>query len=350
MSLLNYKCPSCGASITYDPNSDMGHCEYCGNSFTLGELEDYAKKEAAKEAGKEAKLDQSEEEILSYTCDNCGAEVVSDTTTSATFCYYCHSPVILKRQLAGDFKPNYIIPFAIDKKKAQETFLSWAKKQKYVPASFTESSHLEKITGIYLPYWMGDAKTDVNVAGIGTRTNVYTRGSTEYTEHEDYSVEARGVFDIKNIPELAFTQIDADLVKSIDDFSGAELRDFNMLYLSGFFSERFDIDKDQARKSILDRASDYANSYVEGQFSGYDSVRKTQNQVKTDIEKMNYVLLPTWVLTYQYQGKNYVYMLNGVNGQAYGELPVDNVKLGISSGLIFAVISALVILGGLLIW
>lgn len=345
MSLLNYKCPSCGASITYDPNKDMGHCEYCGSTFTLEELEDYAK-----EMEEASPASQSEEEILSYTCDNCGAEVVSDTTTSATFCYYCHSPVILQRQLAGDFKPDYIIPFAIDKKKAQETFLSWASKQKYVPASFTDSSHLEKITGLYLPYWMGDAKTDVNVSGIGTRTKVYTQGSTEYTEHEDYSVEARGVFDIKNIPELAFTQIDGDLVKSVDDFTSAELRDFSMLYLSGFFSERYDIDRDKAENKILTRAKDYAKSYVDGQFSGYDSVRKTQDQVDTNIDRMSYVLMPTWVLTYQYLDKNYVYMLNGVTGKAYGELPIDKVKLGITSGLIFGVITGLMILGGLLIW
>ncbi|NLY72370.1 MAG: hypothetical protein GX079_01575 [Tissierellia bacterium] len=354
MSLLNYKCPSCGASITYDPNQDMGHCEFCGSTFTLDELEKYNKEDQGEEKavgqdGAQEKV-QDDEEISGYTCENCGAEVVSDTTTSATFCYYCHSPVIIKRQLAGDFKPDYIVPFAIDKKKAQETFLSWANKQTYVPRSFTEDSQLEKITGVYLPYWFADVKTNVNVSGVGTTTNVYTRGDTEYTEYMDYAVNANGDFDIKGIPELAFTQIDRDLVKSVDDFSSAELRDFNMLYLSGFFSEKYDIDKEEVKSSFLKQAQSYAEDYVNSQFAQYDSVKRDVDQVDTNIEKISYVLLPTWVLTYQYLDKNYVYMLNGLTGEAFGELPVDKTKLGIRSGLIFLVVMVLALLGGRFLW
>lgn len=347
MALLNYKCPSCGASITYDPSQDKGACEYCGSTFSLEELEDYAKKSGSKE---EISRATDTEEMTGYTCDNCGAEVVSDATTSATFCYYCHSPVILKPQLAGDFKPDYIVPFAIDKKKAQETFLSWARKQTYVPRSFTESSQLEKITGIYLPYWFADVKTQVDVQGVGSTSRVYTRGNTEYTDHEDYAVKAQGAFDIQHIPELAFTQIDRDLVKSVDDFSQAQLRDFNMLYLSGFFSERYDIHQEEALPKLMEQAKNYAEDFVASQFSGYDSVRREVDQIDTQVQKISYVLLPTWILTYQYLGKNYIYMLNGLNGQAYGELPVDQTKLGIRSGIIFAILMVLILLGGRFLW
>lgn len=351
MSLLNYKCPSCGASINYDANSDKGLCDFCSSVFTLEELEEYAKKDGAStKEEKSDKQDGAEEEILSYSCNNCGAEVVSDATTSATFCYYCHSPVILTKQLQGVFKPDYIVPFAIDKKKAQETFLAWAKTKSYVPSSFTEASQLEKITGMYLPYWLADAKTQVNVRGIGTKTNVYRRGEVEYTEYEEYPITAQGDFSINKIPELAFTQIDRDLVKSVDDFSSAELKDFNMAYLSGFFSERYDIERKEAESSLIDQARQYADRFVASQFSGYDNVKKDVNEINTELEKISYVLLPTWVLTYQYQGKNYVYMLNGLNGMAYGELPIDQKKLALRSGIIFMIIAVLMLLGGRFIW
>ena len=32
-----YKCPSCGAGLTFDPESQTFHCEYCGSSFTQEE-------------------------------------------------------------------------------------------------------------------------------------------------------------------------------------------------------------------------------------------------------------------------------------------------------------------------
>lgn len=347
MSLQNYKCPSCGASINYDPSLDKGKCDYCGSSFTLEEIEAYTKAHS----GEETKEREAEVgEIQGYTCDNCGAEVVSDTTTSATFCYYCHSPVIIKPLVQGEFKPDYILPFAIDKKKAQELFLQWAKSQTYVPRSFTESSQLEKITGVYLPYWYADVDSKVNVQGTGEKTKVYTRGDTEYTEHETYAVDIQGEFEIKHIPELAFTQIDRELVRSVDNFSGEGLRDFNMLYLSGFFSERYDISKDEATPRLQSQADTYVQNYIDSQLTGYDQVSKSVDETQADIKKISYVLLPTWILTYQYFGKNYVYMLNGQNGTAYGELPVDNVKLGIRSGLIALIILALMLLGGRFLW
>ncbi len=346
MSLQNYKCPSCGASILYDPSLDKGKCDYCGSEFTLEELEAHVK-EHSEEETKEREV---QEELQGYTCDNCGAEVVTDTTTSSTFCYYCHSPVIVKPQVMGEFRPDYILPFAIDKKKAQEIFLNWARSQTYVPRSFTDSSQLEKITGVYLPYWFADAQINVDVQGKGTITKVYTRGDTEYTEHNDYAIDLQGDFEIEHIPELAFTQIDRELVKSIDDFSGAELRDFNMLYLSGFFSERYDIPKDAVNASLERQAQQYAEDYVASHLTSYDSVSRDVNQVDSHVKKISYVLLPTWILTYQYLGKNYVYMLNGQNGLAYGELPVDRGKLAIRSGLIFLIILVLMLIGGKFIW
>ncbi len=40
--------------------------------------------------------------LLVYICPSCGAEVVTDATTAATFCYYCHNPVVLSEKLTGN--------------------------------------------------------------------------------------------------------------------------------------------------------------------------------------------------------------------------------------------------------
>ena len=63
----------------------------------------------------QAARDQNEDALV-YICPSCGAEVVTDATTAATFCYYCHNPVVLSGKLSGEFLPDYVIPFAMDKK------------------------------------------------------------------------------------------------------------------------------------------------------------------------------------------------------------------------------------------
>ena len=43
-----------------------------------------------------------------------------EETTASASCPYCGSPVVLKGKLSGMLKPDYIIPFKLDKKQAKE--------------------------------------------------------------------------------------------------------------------------------------------------------------------------------------------------------------------------------------
>ena len=53
--------------------------------------------------------------MRSYHCPTCGAELVTDETTAASTCAYCGSPVVLSDHLSGAKRPNYVIPFKVDK-------------------------------------------------------------------------------------------------------------------------------------------------------------------------------------------------------------------------------------------
>lgn len=71
-----------------------------GNKADSGtEKDNTENKESDKEAGKEA-------DAVTYTCPSCGAQIVTDATTAATFCYYCHNPVVLGGRLEGKFLPD----------------------------------------------------------------------------------------------------------------------------------------------------------------------------------------------------------------------------------------------------
>ena len=64
-----------------------------------------------------------------YSCPSCGAEIVTDATTAATFCYYCHNPVVLGKRLEGTYLPNKIIPFEISREEAEKKFLDFVGKK-----------------------------------------------------------------------------------------------------------------------------------------------------------------------------------------------------------------------------
>ena len=161
MALVSYKCPNCGGSVVFDPKKQKFCCEFCMSEFTKEEMEAAALKSTETSGTQEessaadtaqnnnADSTKQKEDALVYICPSCGAEVVTDATTAATFCYYCHNPVVLSGKLSGEFLPDYVIPFAMDKKKATGIFLDWIKKKKYIPDDFFSKDQIEKFSGVY---------------------------------------------------------------------------------------------------------------------------------------------------------------------------------------------------------
>ena len=186
MSTTSFKCLNCGAGIHYNPDYGKFKCEYCMSEFTESELNKLPLQEG------DDLSDEDKDHLVSYHCNSCGADVVTEDTTSATFCYYCHNPVILTERLEGEFKPEKIIPFSISKDKAKDLFMQWAGRKKYVPKDFTSDSQLEKITGIYLPHWRVEANARIDFVGEGRNTRVWRTGNTEYTETQKYEIVRKG--------------------------------------------------------------------------------------------------------------------------------------------------------------
>lgn len=166
MAVVAYKCPNCRAKMVYDPMKAGVSCAYCGSDFSIEELE----KLDVIEEGEEREVSKEEEEAVEgsageldgmmYNCPSCGSGIVTEASTVAAFCYYCQSPIVLSGRVSGDFKPDYILPFAIDKKKAGKIFAKWIRSKRYVPKAFYEKSKVDKLNGVYFPFALYNA--DVN--------------------------------------------------------------------------------------------------------------------------------------------------------------------------------------------
>ena len=137
--ITNYQCPACTGPLHFNGASGRLECEYCGNSYSTEEMEAlYAEKEeqASKAFEKEEEQRQEQEEnfwdtssvnddwgsdeenMRAYQCPSCGAELICDASTAAGSCPYCGNPTIVPGQFAGTLKPDYIIPFKLEKKAA----------------------------------------------------------------------------------------------------------------------------------------------------------------------------------------------------------------------------------------
>ncbi len=367
MATITFKCPNCGGGLQFDPASQKYKCEYCLSAFTQEELERLQPDEAGDQneqgadeggfgnAGAQpgapggAGGGKGGSRAVIYTCPSCGAEIVTDETTAATFCFYCHNPVVLQGRLDGAYEPDYVVPFAIGKAKAREIFLGWLKKKKFVPKSFYSEEQIEKMTGVYFPYWTYSCRAEGHLEAEGTKASrTWVQGSTRYTENQRYGIVRDGEMNVEHVTRNALKKADRKLVEGVMPFEMKDMKPFSMGYLSGFMAEKRDIEHSEFDQQVEDEVRNYASSNLMSSVSEYSNVQTQIRQVELRDARWNYTLMPVWTLTYKdsASGQIYYFACNGQTGKVCGKLPIDKVKLGIFFAEIFAPLFAVLLFVG----
>lgn len=360
MAVISFKCPNCDGELVFDPSTQKYKCPYCTSLFSQEELdamkpaEESEKKADTFEPGQEETdgeeaietADESAEAVL-YTCPSCGAEIVTDATTAATFCYYCHNPVVLGSKLAGKFLPDRIIPFEITKEAATKGFLDYVGKKKFVPRAFFSKKQIESITGVYFPYWVYNAELDGKVQGEARNVRVWRTGDIEYTETKHYAITREGTVKLSNLTENALKKANAKLAEGVMPYAFEKMKKFHMGYLSGFLAERRDIERQDVQAKMQDEMKESAQKLMRETINGYNAVSVRNAGFLPQKEMWHYALFPVWTITYKgHNGKIYYYSMNGQTGKVCGELPVDHGKLALTAGIVALAVLAIGLMGG----
>lgn len=359
MGAIVYKCINCGGPLAFKAETQNWICDYCLSEFSEQEVRDFISNEqAAAEAAEDPAVlqahQQQEQEFqdkaVGYTCGSCGAEIVTDETTAATFCYYCHNPTIIPRRLAGEYRPEKVIPFKFNREKATEIFINWCKKKPLLSKQFTSASELEKLSGIYVPFWLFDCNLDGEISGDATRVRTYTIGDTRYTETKFYHVVREGKAIFRDVPADGSKKMDDDLMRILEPYHYKDLTDFSMSYLSGYLAEKYDMDQNDVYGRVSGIIRENMGSLLRETIKGYSTVTVKNTDIKLKNVQASYVLLPVWMFTYQFKGKTYIFAMNGQTGKIAGKLPISLGRAGSWFGMISAAAFAILLIGGQFIW
>ena len=196
--ITNYQCPGCTGPLEFSPTTGKLECEFCGGSYTPAEVEAYyAVQNRKAEQAAEKQAESSEENqwgadaihMRSYMCPSCGAEILCDDTTAATACPYCGNPSVVPGQFADVKRPDYVIPFQMEKEAAVEALKRHYKGKPLLPGSFAKENHLEEVKGVYVPFWLYDGEATADVTFSATKSRVHTTPNERITTTEHYRVE-----------------------------------------------------------------------------------------------------------------------------------------------------------------
>ena len=351
--LQQYKCPCCDGAIEFDTFAQKMKCPYCDSEFDVetlkaydAELAEQPQEDMSWQTDPGQEWTEGETEGLRvYCCNTCGGEIVTDETTGATQCPFCGNPVVMMGQFAGDLKPDLVIPFQVDKKKAIDILRSHYNGKVLLPKVFKDQNHIQEVKGLYVPVWLFDADADAHVRYKATRTSTWNDSQYHYTKTSYYSVTRAGNLGFDNVPVDGSSKMDDALMESIEPFHLEGAVDFQTAYLSGFLADKYDVDA----QTSIERANQRIRNSTEEVFAstviGYHSVLPVSTNVRLENGKARYALFPVWILNTRWAGKTFTFAVNGQTGKIAGDLPMDKGAfwgwlLGVS-GAVAAVVLAL---------
>ena len=238
------KCPNCGATVVYDPETLAMSCPFCGYSRQLPKPEDNgqdveeldfssAKNRESLDWGKAKK---------SLVCKNCGAETIMDEADTAQCCPYCGSTQVMPVDNDEDVvAPGGVVPFEITKEKAAQLFKSWMKGKFFAPSEAKKSCEAKNFSGVYLPYWTYDSQTTSPYEVKLGFDHTDSKGN-RYTTYKIY----RGIYErfIDDETVYASKKTNNRFIKAASTFDFSKLRKYSPEFIAGFLAERYTVGLD----------------------------------------------------------------------------------------------------------
>src|ERR1700687_1335694 len=207
-----FPCTGCGAKLSFAPGTRTLRCEFCATENAIAENDerieelDFATYLTALESQQET----IEEEHV--RCDRCGAEQNLPTTLFASKCTFCGAAIVSKSYANRRIKPKSLVPFQIERRRAEEQFRRWVRGLWLAPGDLRRYAQSDAgLTGMYLPFWTYDCRTESDYRG--------ERGD-DYDTDETYSTRnsaGETVTETRRVRQTRWTPASGHVGKFHDD-------------------------------------------------------------------------------------------------------------------------------------
>ncbi len=354
---FEYRCPNCDGTLSFESDSGQLNCPFCDTELSVEgveeynrairevETQDYRWERYEAESGLGTWTAQESAKLKVHICKSCKGEIIAESTTAVTSCPYCDNNLFIPQQFADDLRPDYVIPFQLNKEQAKECLREFYKGKLLLNPCFKQENHLDEIKGLYVPFWLFDCDTKSEVQYKATKVRSYSDARYNYVETKHYSIQRSGQVNFHKIPADGSSKLDDTLMESLEPYDYRKLTQFTPAYFAGYMADCYDVEAEQLRSRINQRIRNSVEECFRPR--GYATVSTVNVNIKTEKNQIGYALLPVWVLNTRYHGELHTFYINGQTGKIVGKLPTDRSR---GLGLFFGSFFLLGALSSALVW
>lgn len=333
-------CPACGAQAVWNPAKQALVCPYCGTEAPMtvdpdtGAIQEIDLVKTLREMPEDLRGWQTAKKTVK--CRNCHAVSVFDPEDVGRNCDFCGSPALVEyEEIKSPIRPQSVLPFKVDQVRVRELMRRWYAGKWLAPNAFKKRALVDTIHGVYLPYWTFDAQVEADwTAQSGTyyyTTQTYRDSNgnmrTRQVRHVRWSPAAGHVshfFDDEPIPGAQ--GVHQDLLRQVEPFPTNDLVPYDTAYLSGFVVEHYQVVLIDAAQQARDAMNAKLERLCAAQIPG-DTYSDLRVSPQYSGQTFKHILVPVWLLAYDYGRKAYQVVVNGYTGQIAGEYPISYWKI-----------------------
>lgn len=346
------KCPKCGSTdIALNVSNGKLRCNFCRHEFEpekISGMETDITNLQGQVMGSGAQdIIADTNDILTFKCSSCGAEVVIDTASATQArCHWCRNTLSVNQQIPNGSIPDVVLPFQITKDVAKAQIEKFVGKRKFFAhPKFKEEFTTQNIMGVYFPYMVVDVNSHTRLVGQGEHlVRRYTKGSGDnartyydadlYNVEREFDLAINGLTVESNSDRLnnQASNKTNNVINAIMPFDIENCVKYNANYIKGYTSERRDTNVEQLRTLVDTQSKDIARFSANNTLKEYDrGVAWSSEQFDVKGQQWKAAYLPVWLYSYQQvSGNNKVLHYVAVNArtkETMGSVPIHMPKL-----------------------
>jgi ribosomal protein S27E len=339
-ALRKFHCPACGAEAQWNPAKQALVCPYCGTTSpatvdeATGEIREHDLVSALRNFADDRRGWKTER--ISVKCQSCQAISVFEPGRVAQRCDFCGSTAIAPYQeIKAPIQPESLLPFRISETQVREAIRTWYASRWFAPNRLKSAALTDTVRGLYLPYWTFDAQAHADWAAESgyhyytTETYRDANGHThtrqvQHTRWQPSSGAVDHFFDDELV--CASVGVDQTLLRQIEPFPTKDLVPYAPSYLAGWVVEHYQIDLVAAAQQSRARMDAELRNLCAAEVPG-DTYRNLRVWPRYSQQTFKHILVPAWLLAFDYGSRKYQAVINGYTGRIAGQYPKSGVKI-----------------------
>jgi hypothetical protein len=286
-------------------------------------------------------------------CQSCRAVMVFEPERVGQNCEFCGSPALVPYdEIKAPIRPQGILPFKMDSGNVRDDIRRWWRSKWLAPGTLATRALVDTVRSLYIPYWTFDAQVHcpwqaeagyyyyVSVPGRDAKGRPIMRQERR-TRWQHASGAVDFFFDDEPVPGTQGLPI--ELLRQVEPFPTQEVVPYDTAFLSGHVVEHYRVVLMDAAQRSQEQMHAKLEQLCAAQIPG-DTYRNLQISPDYSGRTFKHVLVPVWLLSYDYGRRAFRVIVNGYTGKIAGKYPFSVWKIVLLVLVALVIVAAVILL------